>query len=148
MYVSVCTGIYLYAMQVENLATGKGLVFTRWMWFINPVHGFGAVWTACLILAVLRMTTTTLVSTWSVMACLAGCTWSECKAMQTLVLHALRQKGLLTQSKTLHLLLPILCMALASGHATAVLHVTTNLGQPTGCCTPVGGMSQILPCML
>lgn len=53
-------------MQVENLATGKGLVFTRWLWFINPVHGFGAVWSACLILAVLRMTTTTLVSTWSV----------------------------------------------------------------------------------
>lgn len=57
-------GVYMYAMQEQNLATGKGLVFTRWTWFTNPLHAVGQLWSACFVLAVLRMTTTTLVSTW------------------------------------------------------------------------------------
>ena len=60
----LATGVYMYAMQEENLATGKGLVFTRWTWFTNPLHAFGGIWSACLVLAILRMTTTILVSTW------------------------------------------------------------------------------------
>lgn len=54
----------MYAMQEENLVTGKGLVFTRWTWFTNPLHALGQIWSACFVLAILRMTTTTLVSTW------------------------------------------------------------------------------------
>lgn len=57
----------MYAMQEQNRVTGKGLVFTRWIWFTSPVHAFGGIWSACFVLAVLRMTTTTLVSTWCVL---------------------------------------------------------------------------------
>ena len=51
-------------MQVQNRALQGGLVFTRWLWFLGPVHGIGMIWTASFLLAVLRITTTTLVSTW------------------------------------------------------------------------------------
>ena len=62
----------MYAMQEQNRVTGKGLVFTRWVWFTNPVHAFGGIWSACFVLAVLRMTTTTLVSTWyAIIQCFA-----------------------------------------------------------------------------
>ncbi len=57
-------GIYMHAMQVQNRALQGGLVFTRWLWFLGPVHGFGMIWTASFLLAVLRITTATLVSTW------------------------------------------------------------------------------------
>ncbi|KAA6417820.1 MAG: solute carrier family 44 member 2 [Trebouxia sp. A1-2] len=63
MYAYV-VGIYLHAMQVQNRALQGGLVFTRWLWFLGPVHGIGMIWTASFLLAVLRITTTTLVSTW------------------------------------------------------------------------------------
>ncbi|DBB11967.1 TPA: hypothetical protein ACH3X3_006093 [Trebouxia sp. C0006] len=63
MYAYV-VGIYLHAMQVQNRALQGGLVFTRWLWFLGPVYGFGMIWTASFLLAVLRITTATLVSTW------------------------------------------------------------------------------------
>ena len=61
-------GIYLHAMQVQNRALQGGLVFTRWLWFLGPVHGFGMIWTASFLLAVLRITTATLVSTWYILS--------------------------------------------------------------------------------
>lgn len=51
-------------MQVQNRALQGGLVFTRWLWFLGPIHGVGMIWTAAFVLAVLRITTATLVSTW------------------------------------------------------------------------------------
>jgi len=54
-------------MQVQNRALQGGLVFTRWLWFLGPVYGFGMIWTASFLLAVLRITTATLVSTWYIL---------------------------------------------------------------------------------
>ena len=62
--LGVTAGIYIHAKQTQNIAAQSGLVFARWLWFLGPVHGFGILWTACFMLAVLRITTATLVSTW------------------------------------------------------------------------------------